>query len=397
MTQNPSNQRSDVFRLALSCAAYGPRSTFASAPSSRAVRTRTALAMIAVALSVGLTVALTVFALVPRGGPVQPPTRPVITTDNAYVRGQVTMLAPQVNGYVTEVLVQDFQRVRAGDALVRIDDRIYREQLELATAQLDAARAELANFEQSLAQNTAEVGARRASLVQAEAEHERALADYDRVKELAKRGSVSLRERDQIRAALRSAEADVNKARASIEIGEEMEEATLVSRGVLEAKVKTAEAQRDLAQIDLENTVIRAPRDGDLGEISVRPGQYVTQGAQLTFLVPDQLWVVANFEEAQTHEIEIGQPVTFSVDALAGAKLTGRVERIAPATGSEFAAQRPDVATGDFTKIAQRIPVRVAIDPEQPLARRLRAGMSVVTEVDTSRTPRLAAASAARR
>jgi multidrug resistance efflux pump len=358
--------------MATECSYHDPTRTRPSAP-----REIVLLRAVVIALAVALGLSLYVL----RGLPGEVSTSAVITTDNAYVRGQVTTLAPRVSGYVTEVLVQDFQHVRAGDALVRIDDRIYREQLELATGKL------------SLAQNTAEVGARRASLVQAEAEHERALADYDRVKELAKRGSVSLRERDQVRAALRTAEADVKKARASIEIGEEMKEATRVSRGVLEAK--TAEAQLELARIELDNTVIRAPRAGDLGEVAVRPGQYVTQGAQLVSLVPEQLWVIANFEEAQLHRLEIGQPVTFSVDALAGAKLTGRVERIAPATGAELSEQRADAATGDFTKVAQRIPVRVEIDPEQPLASRLRAGMSVVTEVDTSPKERLASAGVA--
>ena len=157
----------------------------------------------------------------------------------------------------------------------------------------------------------------------------------------------------------------------------------VVGRDSLAAAVENAQAAVRLAQIDLANTRIVAPRDGRLGEISVRQGQQVAVGNQLTALVPDALWVNANFKESQLTDIRPGQPVELSVDALGGQKLTGRVEQIAPATGSEFSVIRPDNATGNFTKVAQRIPVRIAIDPDQPLASRLSPGMSVVAKIDT--------------
>ncbi|MEC5214072.1 multidrug resistance efflux pump [Polaromonas sp. CG_9.5] len=308
----------------------------------------------------------------------------VVRTDNAYVRGQITVLAPQVNGYVTEVLVHDFEQVKAGQTLARIDDRIYTQKVNAAQAQLNSARAQLANAGQTQAQNQASLGSRSASLMAAKAEAQRAQADLRRADDLAAKGSVSLRERDQARATAELASANVSKARADITIAEQTIKSTTVSRAGLEAQVEAAQAQLDLAQIDLANTVVRAPRAGQLSEVSVRLGQYVTAGSQLLFLVPDSLWVVANFKETQTAHMQVGQPAKFKVDALDGAQLSGRISEIAPATGSEFSVLRADNATGNFTKVVQRLQVRIAIDRDQPLAARLRPGMSVVAQVDTA-------------
>ncbi|KQQ97330.1 HlyD family secretion protein [Massilia sp. Leaf139] len=306
-----------------------------------------------------------------------------VSTDNAYVRGAITVLAPQVSGYVADVAVKDFQYVKAGQELLRIDDRIYAQRVRAAESQVANATAQLNNAEQTQAQNTATVGSARANLVAAQAESARARAEQARVDELAERGSVSLSERDRVRTSARLAAANVLKAQAEIEIAQQRVKGTTVSRGGLEAQVAAAEAQLALAKIDLANTVIRAPRDGQVSEASVRRGQYVTAGSQLLFLVPDTLWVVANFKEGQTWRMRIGQQATFKVDAFEGATLTGYVEQIAPATGSEFSVLRPDNASGNFTKVVQRLPVRIAIDPDQPLAKRLRPGMSVTAEVDT--------------
>jgi len=311
-----------------------------------------------------------------------------MSTDNAYVRGAVTVLSPQVNGYVAEVLVKDFQYVKAGQDLLRIDDRIYAERVRQAEGQLANAVAQLNNAEQTQAQNTASVGSARANLAAVEAERARAVAEQGRVEELAERGSVSLNERDRVRTTARLAAANVLKAQADIDIAQQRVKSTTVARGGLEAQVSMAEAALALAKIDLANTVIKAPRDGQLSEATVRRGQYVTAGSQLLFLVPDQLWVVANFKEGQTWRMRIGQPARFTVDAFEGAALTGHVEQIAPATGSEFSVLRPDNASGNFTKVVQRLPIRIAIDPDQELARRLRPGMSVTAEVDTGALPR---------
>lgn len=311
-----------------------------------------------------------------------------VSTDNAYVRGAITVLSPQVNGYVSDVMVRDFQYVKAGQELLRIDDRIYAERVRQAEGQLANAVAQLNNAEQTQAQNTASLGSARANLAAAQAEQARAKAEQGRVDELAERGSVSLNERDRVRTSARLAGANVLKAQAEIDIARQRIKSTTVARGGLAAQVSTAEAQLALAKIDLANTVIRAPRAGQVSEATVRRGQYVTAGSQLLFLVPDQLWVVANFKEGQTWRMRIGQPARFSVDAFQGATLTGHVEQIAPATGSEFSVLRPDNASGNFTKVVQRLPIRIAIDPDQELARRLRPGMSVTAEVDTGAQPR---------
>lgn len=347
------------------------------APPKTIKPTKKIVLVMAVIFIIGVLVVLYAWKLWPFAGNDK-------TTENAYVRGQITAMAPQVNGYVVEVTVRDFARVKRGQLLMRIDDRIYRQQLDQALAQLKQARADLANWEQTVAQNQATLRTRVADRGQAQAELIRARADLDRVSELAARGSVSLRERDQVRATELAAEASVTRAEANIDSQQQTILSTRVSRASLEGKVQQAQAQVDLARINLSNTLIRAPRDGQIGEASVRVGQYVAAGSQLMFLVPDQLWVVANFKETQTARMQIGQPARFRVDALDDALLTGRVEQLAPATGSEFSVLRPDNASGNFTKIVQRIPVRIRIDPNQPLAARLRPGMSVVAEVDTA-------------
>ncbi len=307
-----------------------------------------------------------------------------ISTDNAYVRGQVTVLAPQVNGYVTEVLVHDYEHVKTGQPLVRIDTRSYAAALAQAQAQLASARAQLANSTQTQSQNQAGMQVREATLAAARAESERARAELQRVEDLATRGSVSLNERDKVRATARLAAANVEKAQADIAIGREGIKATTVNRGALEAAVQMAEAQVRQAQINLDNTTVHAPSDGQASEVSVRQGQYVAAGSQLLYVVPAQLWVVANFKETQTARVRIGQPARFTVDGLDGAAFTGKVLEIAPATGSEFSVLKADNATGNFTKVVQRLPVKIAIDPDQPLAARLRPGMSVIAHVDTA-------------
>ncbi|WP_305824208.1 HlyD family secretion protein [Massilia brevitalea] len=343
------------------------------------------------AIGIMITVAAVGIALIMWAWHIGPFNSTRMSTDNAYVRGAVTVLSPQVNGYVADVLVKDFQYVKAGQELLRIDDRIYAERVRQAEGQLANAVAQLNNAEQTQAQNTASVGSARANLAAVEAERARAQAEQGRVEELAERGSVSLNERDRVRTTARLAAANVLKAQADIDIAQQRVKSTTVARGGLEAQVSMAEAALALAKIDLANTVVTAPRDGQVSEATVRRGQYVTAGSQLLFLVPDQLWVVANFKEGQTWRMRIGQPARFTVDAFEGAALTGHVEQIAPATGSEFSVLRPDNASGNFTKVVQRLPIRIAIDPGQELAKRLRPGMSVTAEVDTGAQPREAA------
>lgn len=336
-----------------------------------------------VALAAGIAIAglvamLAAFGIWPFGGG-------RVSTENAYVRGQVTVISPQVNGYVTQVPVQDFASVKAGTVLARIDDRIYRQRVDQALAALATQRANLANSSQAAASRAAGLGSQEAAVQAAQAQLLRAKADMARVDDLARDGSVSLRERDQTLASLRQAQAGVRQAEAARAIASQDVRTVQVGRGGLEANVSGSEAALHLAQIDLANTVIRAPVDGQLGEIGVRQGQYVTAGTQLMALVPRTLWITANFKEAQTAHIRPGQRASFTVDALEGARLWGHVEQLAPAAGSEFAVIRPDNATGNFVKVPQRIAVRIRIDPNQPLAERLRPGMSVQARVEGAR------------
>jgi len=292
-----------------------------------------------------------------------------------------------VSGYVTAVAVRDFEDVRTGQVLVRIDDRIYRQRVEQAAAQVAGQQATLANSQQTARSRQASLAAQDAAVANAEAQLMRAQADMNRVNDLVTDGSVSLRERDQTLAALRQAQAQVRQANAAREIARQDIRTVEVGRGGQQAGVTGASAAEQLARIDLANTVVRAPEAGRLSEVGVRLGQYVTAGSQLMFLVPPETWVIANYKEAQTARMTVGQPATFTVDGLGNARFTGRIERISPAAGSEFAVIKPDNATGNFTKVPQRIAVRIRIDPDQRLAARLRPGMSVQARVDTSGGP----------
>jgi multidrug resistance efflux pump len=309
---------------------------------------------------------------------------PIESTENALVRGQTTIISPQLSGYVHEVPVQDFQFVKAGALLVRLDDRIYRQHLEQSLAQLGIQKASLANNLQQRRSAEATIAQRKAALENSIAQSRKAAADLRRSQALVTDGSVSKSELDVSRAADAQAAAAVAEARAALDIAREDLQTVIVNRGSLEASVANAEAAIQLARIDLDNTRILAPRDGQLGQIGVRLGAYVNSGAQLMALVPDRLWVIANMKETQMVNVRLGQPVTFTVDALGNQKMYGRVQRVSPATGSEFSLLPADNATGNFVKISQRIPVRIIVEPNQPLAERLRPGMSVVVSIDTS-------------
>ncbi len=348
----------------------------AAPPPSNDRRVMWSVVMVLIAL-VGVGLILHAWRLPPFDGGPQ-------TTDNAYVRGQVTVISPQVSGYVTSVEVQDFQMVKQGQLLATIDDRIYRQKLEQAKASLHSAEAALANSAQSQASARGSVAQTRASIAAAESAVTKARADAQRVRTLFAGGWVAQAQVDTAQNALRAAEAQLAAARAAEGVAQTGVTSAVVGRGSLEAAVENAQAQVRLAQIDLDNTRITAPRAGRLGEVSVRVGQQVSVGTQLMALVPDAVWVTANMKETQMRDIRVGQPVEISVDALGGETLKGKVERISPATGSEFSVIRPDNATGNFTKVAQRVPVRISIDPGQEAAARLAPGMSVTARIDVS-------------
>ena len=355
-------------------AAAAPPPAPAALPPSKSRRVMISVVLSLIAL-VGVGLILHAWRLPPFDGGPQ-------TTDNAYVRGQVTVISPQVSGYVTSVEVQDFQTVQQGQLLATIDDRIYRQRLDQAKAALHSAEAALANSAQSQASARGSVAQTRASIAGAESAVTKARADAQRVRTLFAGGWVAQAQVDTAQNALRAAEAQLAAARAAEGVAQTGVTSAVVSKGSLEAAVENARAQVRLAQIDLDNTRITAPRAGRLGEVSVRVGQQVSVGTQLMALVPDVVWVTANMKETQMRDIRVGQSVEISVDALGGRTLKGKVERISPATGSEFSVIRPDNATGNFTKVAQRVPVRISIDPGQEAAARLAPGMSVVARID---------------
>jgi len=308
----------------------------------------------------------------------------VETTENAYVKGQVTTISPQLSGYVAHTNVTDFQTVKAGDILFVIDDRIYRERLMQARANLDAKRAALDNWQQKEEAAEATIRSGEAQLNSAQAGLRLAESNQGRVQSLLGRGISTQSAADQARSTLSQARAAVNQAEAAVEVMRQELESVHVGREGLLADIQGAEAAEKLAEIDVQNTRIRAPIDGRLGEIAVRLGNYVAAGSMLTSLVSDSRWIIANFKETQLSHIHTGQQARFTVDALDGAELTGHIVDLSPATGSEFSVLKADNATGNFTKIAQRLAVRIAIDPKQVLAQQLVPGLSVVVRIDTA-------------
>lgn len=312
-----------------------------------------------------------------------PFTRHAETTDNAYVRGMTTFISPQVNGYITAVNVQDFQYVKAGDVLMTIDDRIYKQRVHQAQAQVAMKQAALANNQQQRRSAQAVIKKNEAALTNARAQAKKSQLDLRRVEDLTADGSLSVRERDAARASAAQGNADIEQAAAQLEMSRQDLQTVIVNRGSLEADVENAKAALELADIDLQNTRITAPRDGQLGQIAVRLGAYVSAGTRLTTLVPADNWVIANVKETQLANMRVGQPVTFTVDALNNEEFKGEVENISPATGVEFSAISPDNASGNFVKIAQRIPVRIRVLGDDNRSKRLRPGMSVQVKIDT--------------
>ncbi|MGE8064206.1 HlyD family secretion protein [Pseudomonas sp. NPDC089569] len=354
-----------------------PSANAATGPRSLRVRILSSVMFACVAI-VGVLVVLYAWQLPPFSSA-------IVSTENAVVRGQVTIIGPQLSGYVFEVPVQDFQFVKAGDLLVRLDDRIYKQRLNQALAQLEQQKAALANNLQQRKSAEATILQRQATIANSDAQARKSQADLRRNEELIRDGSVSHRDLDVTRAANAQAVALLAESNAALEIARQDLQTVIVNRASLEASVLSAQAAVELARIDLDNTRVVAPRDGQLGQIGVRLGAYVNSGAQLMALVPDTLWVIANMKETQMDNVRVGQPVSFTVDALNHLQLHGHVQRISPATGSEFALLQSDNATGNFVKIAQRVPVRITVDPDQAELQRLRPGMSVVVSIDTGK------------
>jgi len=311
----------------------------------------------------------------------------VISTQNAYVRGRTTAISSQVSGYIRSIAVQDYETVGMGQPLVQIDDTIYSDKVREAQANLDGARETLANNEDVVAQRQADVAVSGAKIDSAAAELTRTQADLQRVDRLVREGSASTSELDSARAAQLSARAALREVEAVLNSTKQALVAASANKAVLTSNAQSLDAQLQQAKTNLGYTIIRASEDGELSDIGARVGQYVTNGSQLLYLVPRSRWVVANFKESQTANVTPGQKAWFTVDGLEGLRFSGKVQRIAPATGSEFSILRTDNAIGNFTKIPQRISVRIEIDRDQQMVGRLRPGMSVEVNIDTGSHP----------
>ncbi|WP_278070097.1 HlyD family secretion protein [Brevundimonas sanguinis] len=305
-------------------------------------------------------------------------------TDNAFVQADTVAVSPRINGEVIEVLVKDNQRVEAGQVLVRLDDADARAALAQAEANLAALSAAVANVDARAEQERATVAARAAAVTQAEAQANLARAEVDRYGKLAAQGWVSQQRIETQRATAETARASVAQAQAALTAEQRAVAALGSSRQQSVAAVEQARARVEQAKLTLERTVIRAPVAGVVGARGVRAGQVVQAGGQLMSVVPlTDAYVVANFKETQVGRMRLGQAVEIKADAFPGRSLQGRIDSFAPATGSEFALIPVENATGNFTKITQRVPVRIAVehdDKGQPIA--LRPGLSVEVKVD---------------
>jgi membrane fusion protein (multidrug efflux system) len=315
-------------------------------------------------------------------------------TDNAFVQADTTEVSPQIDGYVVEVLVADNQRVEAGQVLIRLDDADARANLAQAEAELAALQAGVQNVDARAAQEQAMIASRAAAVSQAQAQADLARQQVARYGALAEKGWVSQQRIETERAGVRTAQASVAEAQAAL-VAEQRAAGVLGStRTQSVATVEQARAAVEKARIALERTVIRAPVSGVVGARGVRVGQYVRPGGTILSIVPlGDTYVVANFKETQLGRLRIGQTVEIKADAFSGAPLTGHIESFAPATGSEFALIPVENATGNFTKITQRVPVRIRVDRREGAA--LRPGLSVEVKVDLKSAGTLSFAEAA--
>ena len=305
------------------------------------------------------------------------------TTDDAYVGGEVTVIAPQVAGFITQVAVTDNQLVRAGDLLVKLDERDYRAALAKASAAVAGQQATLANLAAIRQLQEAVVAEAQAELAATAAEISRSKSDVDRYRELAQTHAASVQRFQQADADYRKALAADARARAALVAAQRQLDVIGTQRVQTEAALAGAVADRETAQLNLGYTELRAPIDGVVGNRSARVGAYATIGSQLISLVPARgLWVDANFKENQLARMHPGQPATIEADVLPGQVLHGRIASLAPATGAVFSVLPPENATGNFTKIVQRVPVRILLDGDSASLGLLRPGLSVTADVD---------------
>jgi membrane fusion protein (multidrug efflux system) len=305
------------------------------------------------------------------------------STDDAYIGGDVTVMAPKVSGFIAEVAVTDNQTVQAGDLLIRLDDRDYRTALARAEAMVAGQQATLANLDATRRLQDAVIRQAQAGVAAADAEMVRARDDQSRFQTLSRTAAASVQSFQKADADYKQAVAGAEKARAVLDASQQQIAVIDTQKQQTRAALDAAAADRDMARLNLGYTELRAPFDGVVGNRSARIGAFAGAGSQLIALVPARgLWVDANFKENQLAHMHAGQLATVHADVLSDVTFHGHVASLAPATGAQFSVLPPENATGNFTKIVQRVPVRILLDGDASALGRLRPGLSVLAEVD---------------
>ncbi|WP_249138232.1 HlyD family secretion protein [Phenylobacterium montanum] len=309
------------------------------------------------------------------------------STDNAFVEADTAPVSSLIADHVAEVLVTDNQPVTPGQVLVRLDPTDFQDRVAQAKANLAAAEAAVKSVDDKAALETSMIAERAAGVTSAEAGARTADLDMKRYGRLAEQGFVSDQGLQSARSQAQQTAANVAQAKASLEAEQRSAQSLASAKAQNLAQVQAARAALQQAETDLDRTVIRAPIQGVVGARSVRAGQYVQPGVTLLAVVPlGKTYVVANFKETQVARMRVGQPVQIRADAF-DQPIRGRIDSFAPATGQEFALIPVENAVGNFTKITQRVPVKIAVEPGTRLASGLRPGLSVVVKVDvTGRT-----------
>jgi membrane fusion protein (multidrug efflux system) len=310
------------------------------------------------------------------------------STDNAYVEGDISVISPLIEGKVATVQVGDNQAVKTGDVLVTIENDDFRAKVAEAEASVAATEASIGTIDSQITWQQTKIDQIVAQQRSAAAELTRAKTVYDRYKKLIESKVIGTQDLDEATASFVKAQAAVSETSAQLAAEQTQLGVYKASRKEAEAKQMQAVATLKLAQINLDRTVIKAPIDGVVGNRGVRVGQYVKAGTQMLSLVPTDVHVVANFKETQLDRMRPGQQVTISVDAFSSEALIGTIESFAPASGAEFSLLPEENATGNFTKIVRRVPVRIALPENNPLHGLLRPGLSVVVDVDTRTGPK---------
>ena len=305
-------------------------------------------------------------------------------TDDAYIGGNVTVISPEVSGFIARLAVDDNQRVHAGDLLIRLDDRDYRAALAKAQAAVAIQEATLTNLNATRTLQQAVISQARADTAATDAEIVRTHEDQARYKKLAADGTEPLQSFEKADASYKEAVAAGQKSQATLVAAQQQLDVIRADEMETQAALEQAMAEESVARLDLGYTELRAPIDGLVGNRSAQIGAYATAGSQLISLIPARgLWVDANFKEDQLARMRPGLPATIRVDSIPGRVFRGHVVSIAPATGAEFSVLPPENATGNFTKIVQRVTVRIVLDDEVEASGQLRPGLSVTAKVDT--------------